>query len=37
LKDGEYFYKVSKTGIDTVYGGFIVDGAVKSIAVEDFE
>jgi len=37
LKDGEYFYKVSKTAIDTVYGGFIVDGAVEAIAIEDFE
>lgn len=36
LKDGEYFYKVSKTGSTTVYGGTVVNGTAVEITIEDF-
>lgn len=37
LKNGEYFYKLSKEDYDTIYGGVIISGSAKSVVVEDFD
>lgn len=36
LKNGEYFYKLSKENHETIYGGVIVDGSAESVVIEDF-
>lgn len=36
LKNGEYFYKLAKDGYETVYGGVVIDGSAKAVAIEDF-
>lgn len=36
VKDGEYFYKLSKTGSTTVYGGTVVNGTAVEITIDDF-
>lgn len=36
LKNGEYFYKLSKENYETIYGGVIIDGSAEAVTIEDF-
>lgn len=36
LKNGEYFYKLSKENYETIYGGVIIDGSSESVVIENF-
>lgn len=36
LKNGEYFYKLSKENHEAIYGGVIIDGSAESVVIEDF-